>query len=101
MPSTSSRSRHGLLPGLDKLATGTSYGISIARLLEQAGSKKGVSTVLMTSLVFGIALSFAVTAVLRAPWGLVPGFAAGAAVPLPGAPAQADGAVPPVRRELP
>ena len=71
----------GVLPGLDKLATDTSYGISIARLLEQAGSKKGVSTVLMTSLVFGIALSFAVTAVLRAPWGLVPGFAAGAAVP--------------------
>ena len=71
----------GVLPGLDKLATDTSYGISIARLLEQAGSKKGVSTVLMTSLVFGIALSFAVTAVLRAPWGLVPAFAAGAAVP--------------------
>jgi tight adherence protein B len=71
----------GVLPGLDKLATDTSYGISIARLLEQAGSKKGVSTVLMTSLVFGIALSFAVTALLRAPWGLIPAFAAGAAVP--------------------
>jgi tight adherence protein B len=71
----------GVLPGLDKLATDTRYGIGIARLLEQAGSKKGVSTVLLTSLVFGISLSFAVTAMLRAPWGLVPGFAAGAAMP--------------------
>jgi tight adherence protein B len=71
----------GVLPGLDKLATDTSYGNSIAKLLEQAGSKKGVSTVLLTSLVFGIALAFALTAILRAPWGLVPGFAGGAAIP--------------------
>jgi tight adherence protein B len=71
----------GVLPGLDKLATDTSYGLSISKLLEQAGSKKGVSTVLMTSLVFGIALAFAVTAVVRVPWGIVPGFAAGASIP--------------------
>ena len=71
----------GVLPGLDKLATDTSYGISIAKLLDQAGSKKGVSTVLLTSLVFGIAASFGVTALLHESWGLVPGFAAGAAIP--------------------
>jgi tight adherence protein B len=71
----------GVLPGLDKLATDTSYGNSIAKLIEQAGSKKGVSTVLLTSLVFGIALAFALTMILREPWGLLPGFAGGAAVP--------------------
>ncbi len=71
----------GVLPGLDKMATDTSYGLSIARLLDQAGSKKGVSTVLITSLVFGISLAFAVTALLQKPWGLVPAFAAGAAAP--------------------
>jgi tight adherence protein B len=71
----------GVLPGLDKLATETSYGIGIARLLEQAGSKKGVSTVLITSLVFGIALAFVVTAFLHQAWGLAPAFAAGAAIP--------------------
>ena len=71
----------GVLPGLDRMATETSYGIGVARLLEQAGSKKGVSTVLMTSFIFGIALSFAVTAFLRQPLGLIPAFAAGAAVP--------------------
>jgi tight adherence protein B len=71
----------GVLPALDKMATETSYGVSIARLIEQAGSNKGVSTVLLTSFVFGIALAFAVTAFLRQPWGLLPSFLAGASVP--------------------
>ena len=35
-------------------------------------------------------LSFAVTALLRAPWGLIPGFAAGAAIPFLVLHAQAD-----------
>jgi tight adherence protein B len=71
----------GVLPGLDRLATDTSYGMGLARLIDQAGSKKGVSTVLLTSFVLGVAASFAVTAVMRAPWALVPGFLAGAALP--------------------
>ena len=71
----------GVLPGLDRLATETSYGLSLARLIDQAGSKKGVSTVLLTSFVLGIAMAFAVTALVRAPWALIPGFAAGAVLP--------------------
>ena len=85
------RAGDGVLPGLDKLATDTAYGIGIARLLEQAGSKKGVSTVLLSSLVLGIALCVRGHARCCAtPWGSCPGSLLGAVGALPGAHAQAD-----------
>jgi tight adherence protein B len=75
------RQPDGALPALDRLAAGTRGGNWIARLIDQAGSKTGVSTVLVTSLALGIGLAFVVTMVLRHPAGLVPGFLLGASAP--------------------
>ncbi len=71
----------GLLPALDRLALGTSYGSWLARLIDQSGAKTGVSTILLASIALGAALAFLVAGLLREPWGMVPGFALGAAIP--------------------
>ncbi len=71
----------GVLPGLDRLATDTKYGSSLAMLIDQAGSTVGVSTILIASLALGAAVSFLATAVMREAWALLPGFGAGAAIP--------------------
>jgi tight adherence protein B len=71
----------GVLPALDRLAGQTSFGGTIAALVEQAGLRMGVSTVLLlavgSALVGGILLS----ALMRASWGLLPGAIAGFSVP--------------------
>ena len=72
----------GVLPGLDKFASETAYGSWLSRLLEQAGSKTGVSTVILVGLVLGIAVGFLASAIIREAWALAPGFVAGAAVPV-------------------
>jgi hypothetical protein len=72
----------GVIPALDRIASDTEYGGWLARLIDQAGAKAGVSTVLLSSLALGAATAFAVTAVLRQPWGLLPGFLAGASIPI-------------------
>lgn len=72
----------GVLPGLDKLASETTYGSWLSRLIEQAGSKTGVSTVILMGLVLGIAVGFLGSAIIREAWALAPGFVAGAAVPV-------------------
>jgi tight adherence protein B len=71
----------GLVPALDRLALGTSYGSWLARLIDQSGAKTGVSTILLASIALGGALAFLVAALLRESWGMVPGFALGAAIP--------------------
>jgi tight adherence protein B len=71
----------GLLPGLDRLAAGTAYGTWLVRLIDQSGAKIGASSVLLASLALGAVVAFGFSAILREPWGLVPGFAIGAAVP--------------------
>jgi tight adherence protein B len=71
----------GLVPALDRLALGTSYGSWLARLIDQSGAKTGVSTILLASIALGAALAFLVAALLREPWGMVPGFALGSAIP--------------------
>ena len=71
----------GLVPALDRLAVGTSYGSWLARLIDQSGAKTGVSTILLASIALGGALAFLVAALVREPWGMVPGFALGAAIP--------------------
>jgi tight adherence protein B len=75
------RQADGALPAIDRLAAGTKAGNWIARLIEQAGSKTGVSTVIVTSLLLGLGLAFLVTVILRHPAGLIPGFLLGAAAP--------------------
>ena len=72
----------GVLPGLDKLATDTAYGSSLSRLVEQAGSKMGVSTIILLALILGVCVGFLTSAVTRESWALVPGFGLGAAVPI-------------------
>jgi tight adherence protein B len=71
----------GVLPAVDRAAGETAAGSWIAHLIEQAGSKSGVSTVLVASLALGLALGFTTSALLRHPLGMLPGFALGAAVP--------------------
>ena len=71
----------GVIPALDRIAADTEYGGWLARLIDQAGVKAGVSTVLLSSLALGAATAFATTALLRESWGLLPGFAVGAAIP--------------------
>jgi tight adherence protein B len=72
----------GVLPGLDRFATETRYGSSLARLIDQAGSTVGVSTILIACLALGAATAFVTTLAMHEAWALVPGFIAGAAVPV-------------------
>jgi tight adherence protein B len=72
----------GVLPGLDRLATETAYGSSLARLIDQAGSKVGVSTILIASLTLGVAVAFLTTALSREAWAMLPAFAVGAIIPI-------------------
>jgi len=62
----------GVIPALDRIASDTEYGGWLARLIDQAGAKTGVSTVLLSSLVLGAATAFALTAMLREPHGADP-----------------------------
>jgi tight adherence protein B len=75
------RHNDGAMPALDRAAAGTRPGNWIARLIDQAGSKTGVSTVLLTSLGVGAGLAFLVAVLLGHPAGLIPGFLFGAAMP--------------------
>ena len=60
----------------------TGAGTWLSKLIEQAGSKAGVSTVLLSSLALGVAVAFTASAVLRDAIGMVPGFLLGASVPV-------------------
>jgi tight adherence protein B len=71
----------GLIPALDRMASNTEYGNWLVRLIDQSGAKAGVSTVLLGSLTLGAITAFGLTAVLREPIGIVPGFLAGASIP--------------------
>ncbi len=75
------RRKDGALPAIDRAVAETSAGTWVAKLIEQAGSKTGVSTVLLASLALGAAMAFTASALLRDAIGLVPGFLLGAAVP--------------------
>jgi len=71
----------GVLPALDRLTQGTAAGSWLARLIDQSGTKVGVSTVLLAALGLGVASAFAMVVVLREPVGMLPGFGLGAAIP--------------------
>ncbi|MBK5298839.1 MAG: type II secretion system F family protein [Vicinamibacteria bacterium] len=75
------RQKDGALPAIDRAVAETSAGTWVAKLIEQAGSKAGVSTVLLASLALGAAMAFTASALLRDAIGLVPGFLLGASVP--------------------
>lgn len=75
------RQKDGAMPAIDRAVAETGAGTWLAKLIDQAGSKAGVSTVLLSAIVLGSALAFTATAVLRSGLGLIPGFLLGAAVP--------------------
>ncbi len=75
------RQNDGAMPAIDRAVAETGAGTWVAKLIEQAGSKAGVSTVLLSSLALGAAMAFTATALLRNAIGVVPGFLLGAAVP--------------------
>jgi tight adherence protein B len=75
------RQVEGALPALDRMATDTKYGSWVAKLIDQAGSKTGVSTVLLTALGLGLLTSLAAGVLMREAWAFVPGFAIGATIP--------------------
>ena len=71
----------GVLPGVDRAMAQTPAGASLAALIEQAGVKMGVSTLLLLAAVSTVACAFLLATVLRASWGLLPGAIAGLALP--------------------
>ncbi len=75
------RQKDGALPIVDRLFSQTGPGTWVAKLIEQAGSTTGVSTVLIASLALGLLVAMTCTVLLRNAVGLVPGFLLGASVP--------------------
>jgi tight adherence protein B len=75
------RQKGGAMPMVDRLFSETGPGTWVAKLIEQAGSTTGVSTVLIAALVLGMLVAMTCTMLLRNVVGLVPGFLLGASVP--------------------
>ena len=75
------RQQDGAMPAIDRMVAETGAGTWIAKLIEQAGSRAGVSTVILAALGLGALVAFTASALLRDVVGLIPGFALGAAVP--------------------
>jgi tight adherence protein B len=75
------RQKDGAMPMVDRLFSETGPGTWVAKLIEQAGSTTGVSTVLIAALVLGMLVAMTCTMLLRNVVGLVPGFLLGASVP--------------------
>jgi tight adherence protein B len=71
----------GALPVVDRIASGTVAGSWLSRLIEQAGKKVGVSTVLLGSILSGLVVSILATGLLKEGWAFVPGFLLGMALP--------------------
>jgi tight adherence protein B len=73
--------KQGAMAALDRLASSSTRGSALARWIEQSGSKSSVSSVLLSAVVFAAVVAIAVGMVVRAPWGLPVGAAAGFSLP--------------------
>jgi tight adherence protein B len=71
----------GAMPGVDRLLEQTGAGARLATLIEQAGMRMGVSTLVLISLASAAALALVFVILARAGWGLVPGAIAGFVAP--------------------
>jgi tight adherence protein B len=71
----------GVLPGVDRFVCQTPFGAWLAALVEQAGKRVGVSTVLLYALGSALLGGFAMSALMRASWAFAPGAIAGFSVP--------------------
>jgi len=75
------RHMDGALPAIDRAVANTGAGNWLAKLIDQAGLKTGVSTVLLGSVALGLLVGLGGSLALRNPFGMLPGFLAGASVP--------------------
>jgi tight adherence protein B len=75
------RGAQGVIPGLDRVAQDTAWGSKSAGLIEQAGMKIGVSTLLLACAVTAVICSFGAVAVFRLSLAAIPGALLGAALP--------------------
>ena len=71
----------GAMPGVDRLFEQTGPGTWLATLIEQAGVRMGVSTLVLISLASAAVLGLAVAVLAKASWGLLPGAIAGIVAP--------------------
>jgi tight adherence protein B len=75
------RQSKGALPGIDRLVGQSHWGISLGRLIEQSGTRIGISSLLVFAVITALLGAFALAAVLRASWGLFPGAVVGFGAP--------------------
>jgi tight adherence protein B len=72
----------GAVPGVDRLAGQTGWGVSLAGLIEQAGMRVGVSTILLMCVASAVCVGVAAAAIVREPWALAGGAGVGLALPI-------------------
>ena len=75
------RQKDGPLPLVDRLVAESGAGSWIAKLIEQSGTKTGVSAVVLMAGLLGLVTALGGSAVLGGAIGFMPGFMFGAAVP--------------------
>jgi tight adherence protein B len=75
------RSPEGPIPSIDRLAGTLGSGASLARLIEQAGSRMSISAVLLMAAGSGIVCGVAAGLVLRVSWAVLAGGAIGMTIP--------------------
>ena len=75
------RQKDGPLPLVDRLVSETGAGNWIGKLIEQSGSKTGVSAVILMAGLLGLATALGGAAVVGGGLGFLPGFMFGAAIP--------------------
>jgi tight adherence protein B len=75
------RGAQGVMPALDRYADTTPWGSASAKLIEQAGSKIGVSTLMLSCVLGALVCSIGATAVFRLSAAGIPGALVGGALP--------------------
>jgi tight adherence protein B len=75
------RQKDGPLPLVDRLVAESGAGNWIAKLIEQSGTKTGVSAVILMAGLLGLVTALGGSALLGGAVGFLPGFMFGAAVP--------------------
>jgi tight adherence protein B len=75
------RQKDGPLPLVDRLVSETGAGTWLAKLIEQSGSKTGVSAVILMAGVLGVVAALGSSALVGGGLGFFPGFMFGAAIP--------------------
>ena len=75
------RQKDGPLPLVDRLVSETGAGTWLAKLIEQSGSKTGVSAVILMAGLLGLVTALGGAALVGGGLGFLPGFMFGAAIP--------------------